>query len=199
MGTTFSSAKKKDRIFEYEEKIMKLEAFLENKRNGTFSIKRYAVIGALLSSISLIAVKTEAYKEPLFFILAAFIGSLYFLYRWAVSYKIRRAEQKLKILKGSQKKIIDEYKREASYEHAKKLIEKYDNNESRETFFRQIQRKKRDATQKMADYILGNDPTKMNALICKGCGVHNGLVDPHNPDFPYYYCFNCNAKNERIK
>lgn len=52
---------------------------------------------------------------------------------------------------------------------------------------------------RMADYILANDPTKMNDLVCIHCGCHNGLIDSKNSEIELFYCYKCKEENLRKK
>lgn len=110
--------------------------------------------------------------------------------------RIRRATIRLSKLKEKQKELIGIYKKDNNFAFAKTIIEKYEEEESRDSFFTQVQKKRKDVVEKISDYVLANDPSKMNALICNKCGLHNGLVDPAN-NIEYFYCYDCKARNDR--
>lgn len=93
--------------------------------------------------------------------------------------------------------LIEQCKKDREFSVTKSIIERYEEEECRSTFFKQLQKKKQTTMDNVTDFILGKDPSKMNALICKKCGVHNGLVDPKNDEFKEFKCYNCECINTR--
>ncbi|ORD95040.1 hypothetical protein ECANGB1_1720 [Enterospora canceri] len=108
------------------------------------------------------------------------------------------AEYKLKKLREEQKNCVKYAKEDVNFAKTRRLIEKYEDEKMKEAFFKTVVKRKHTNASKLADFILANDPNKMNALICKFCGQHNGLVDPRNPDITHFYCYDCKKRNDRV-
>lgn len=113
------------------------------------------------------------------------------------AWSLRRADSRLSVLRSKIRSLVELFRNDPSFVRAKTLIEKYEDAECRDSFFKRIQKKRRDSVEKLAEYVLGSDPSQMHALICVKCGMHNGLIDPGNKDFPWYYCYNCHTRNIR--
>lgn len=127
-----------------------------------------------------------------------FIISFVILFR--IKYKkscIRMEEYKLKKLKEEQKNFVKNAKEDVNFAKTRRLIEKYETEENKESFFNTVLNKKQTRGEKLANFILANDPNKMYALICNNCGLHNGLIDPLNKDVKFFYCYDCKHKNIR--
>lgn len=198
MGNTFSRKQSlRDRLINLENAVLKQEYELSELLNysvfystlwfGAFFIPLFCYL-AYLSEIHYIFCLCFAF---LFLILWYFICEI--IHNRRKEFKKR----KLELLKEERKLLIEKCKNDVDFSITKSLIDKYENEESRNTFFNQIQKKKRSSVISVSDFVLGNDPSNLNALICTRCGVHNGLIDPKNDDFQFYYCFNCKHKNIR--
>ncbi|KAI5151990.1 hypothetical protein ENBRE01_2484 [Enteropsectra breve] len=198
MGNVVSRKKTaKEQLFIYEEKILGIESYIMGiKRRGFASY--FGAISIIIVSLS-ICIKLVWDEWPFLFS-ACFIALVVIAWIFRQSYtnwRLVSAEEQLKRLKEEQKSLIEELKKDKSFTKAKDLMDKYENLESRESFFSLIQKKKRAPVDRISDFILGNDPEKMNALICVHCGMHNGLLDPKNSPIKFYYCYSCNQRNSR--
>lgn len=107
-------------------------------------------------------------------------------------------EYKLKKLKEEQKNFVQNAKEDVTFAKTRRLIEKYEIEKDRNDFFQTVLTKKQTRGDKIANMILANDPDKMYALICKYCGLHNGLIDPMNNEITCFYCYDCKKKNTRL-
>lgn len=112
-------------------------------------------------------------------------------------WRIQNKERKLAEMNETRKFLIEQCKKDREFSTAKSIIERYEDEECRSTFFKQLQKRKQSTMDNVTDFILGKDPSKMNALICTKCGVHNGLVDPMNDEFKEFRCYSCNFINTR--
>jgi hypothetical protein len=197
MGSVFSRKLTiKDKLLNLENEIIKQEYELNTlKRTGYFS-----TIITSLPFIPFISYFVYIFEIPLIiaFGLSVMIVCITLYFLEAIKTKrIERKGTKLDILKQERRSLIEQCKSDVNFSMTKSLIEKYEEEEARSMFFNQLKKKKKDKIDKVTDFILGNDPSMLNALICKSCGAHNGLVDPKNDDFTYFICYNCNFKNER--
>ncbi|KAI5170072.1 hypothetical protein PAEPH01_1226 [Pancytospora epiphaga] len=145
----------------------------------------------------LIAFMEDFYPKCVFAFVIVTVAGLRWLFACMHLRKIANLGEEIKELRKKQSALVKEYKKDNNFAFAKKIVEKYEEDESRESFFKHVQKRKKDAVDKMADLILDNDPTKMNALICGSCGLHNGLIDPERDNIHYFYCYSCKAKNMR--
>lgn len=187
----------KDRIQKYEEAIRANEDLLGGLRMQRSYIYFYlfALLAAMLAFI--VASAEDCYPRSILLLAIVLSAGLRWLLSYVNSRRIRGLELAVADLKKKQAALVKEYKKDNNFAFAKELVDKFDEEESRESFFRQVQKKKRDTVDKIADLVLGSDPTRMNALICGSCGLHNGLVDPERDNVRYFYCYSCKAKNER--
>ncbi|EEQ81836.1 hypothetical protein NCER_101576 [Vairimorpha ceranae BRL01] len=103
---------------------------------------------------------------------------------------------KLEDLREQQKEYIKILKEEDDYKATMELLEKYEGSTLRNTSFSRLSQKKPNVIEKVADIVLGDDPTKMYALICAHCHYHNGMVHPEDR-MTEYICYNCGTKNKR--
>lgn len=187
----------KNKLLKLEEKIAKTQEDLKTlqKHCGSYSYYLYLIL--LLSIISIILSFKEFTVYSSTFIVIVIFVALHYFYSWLITKRIARTISKIEAYKKEQFELIKEYKRQIDFDSTKSIIDKREDEESRDSFFKQVQRNKRDTVERFADYVLDNDPRKLNALICKECGVHNGLIDPKNDKIPYFYCFECKFKNKR--
>lgn len=194
MGNIFSKPKNlNEQLFEFEEKILNTETRILQLRKNVSVLKLFAIVFA----ISAILVVFDVH-----FIISILCGvALFFLtYVCSVRYKnscIRMEEYKLKKLKEDQKNFVQRAKEDANFAKTRRLIEKYETEESKKNFFNTVINKRQTNAEKFAGMLLGNDPTKMYALICTACGLHNGLIDPKNNDIDTFHCYECKHKNIR--
>lgn len=182
-----------DKLFEYEKQILNIETQLIDLRQYQFSFK---FLGG--SIIIIILFIYSGLSLFLSIIISLLIYTVFHIFK--VKYRknyIRLLEYKLKKLKEEQLDCIKNAKEDINFMNTRRLIEKYEIEEDKKAYFSTIINKKRTNLNKLADMILANDPDKMNALICKYCGQHNGLIDPNNSDIKYFYCYSCKQKNDR--
>jgi len=199
MGNVISRKKTiKDRILNLENKITKLEYELSSLKvaSSTYIFLLLSVVSVPLIGVFLFMFSTT---------LAGLLSILLILVSYGLSLllnhvrfiKIKSKEASLSLMKQQRKDLIDLCKNDINYSITKSLIERYDDEEGRESFFKGIQKKRKSGLDSVTDFVLGNDPSAMNALICTKCGVHNGLIDPKNDKFDHFYCFDCKEKNIR--
>lgn len=195
MGNIFSRPKNtSQKLFDYEERILNVEAQLMNIRGGSFSWRLVLVHTTLIPVVYAFGV------NMIISVISQFIcfGILYLFRKKYKKSCIRMLEYRLKKLKEEQKMFVSKAKTDIDFDNTRRLIEKYETKEHRDAFFTTIMDKKRGSFSKLADIILANDPSKMNALICRFCGQHNGLLDPLNSEIKYFYCYDCKKKNNRL-
>lgn len=187
----------KDQLLKYEDDIVKLENRLAELRSRRLPLWYY-VVSLFLSFLSvLVAVITSTNVLATLAACITLFSFIRILSLLLANRQIEGLQSQLKSLSTKQKELIGQLKRDNNFVATKHLIEKYDVEESKESFFQQVQKRKRNAIDKISDYILESDPSKANALICAKCGVHNGLVDPANSSFRYFHCYHCKEKNVR--
>lgn len=206
MGNVFSKRNTlKDRLLSLENTINKNEYELSSLKLGGLlgSITKSFIIST--TSILLLLYIFDLLRLLEFgisvFLICALICSLSILVYYYLNQsraKLMLRKQKLiEEMKQERKNLIDLCKNDTSYSLTKSIIEKYDEDESRASYFNQVQRKQRSTLDSVSDFVFGTDPEFMNALICSKCGNHNGLIDPKNDNFKSFYCFHCKEKNIR--
>jgi hypothetical protein len=203
MGNLFSKKFNfKDKLINLENEILKIENDI-NELNST----NYPFLALLTVFIPILTY--FCYSFDLFFnflpsflsilMPSIFISILLFFFYNFIKNKIKlKKQKKLIFLKEERKKMVEKCKNDVNFSITKNLIEKYEDEEVRDTFFNQILKKKKSQIDLVTDFVLANDPTKSNALICVKCGIHNGLVDSKNEEFKVFYCFSCKYKNVRV-
>lgn len=198
MGNIFSrKVSIKDRLLDLEGEILKCSYELDTLKRAS-PLRSIVIISfTVIPSTAYVAYVFDVAPLQVPILLCIALLLLYFLLDFTRSRRISSKEKKLGLMKKERKELIERCKNDVNFSVTKSLIEKYEDEESRASFFNQIQKKKRSHLDSVADFVLGNDPSKMNALICKRCGIHNGLVDPKNEDIKVFYCYNCREKNVR--
>lgn len=194
MGNAFSKKETlKDRLIILENQINSQEGELQDlmATGSLFSTFRVGIF--IVPAVSYLSYYFEIH------LLACLIPAFIALALWYLILNRRKDSKRRKIdrLKENRKDAIERCKNDVNFAMTKNLIEKYDDEESRNTFFNQVLRKKKSPMDSVSEIVLGSDPSSLNALICTKCGVHNGLVDPKNDNFQVYYCFSCRHKNIR--
>ncbi|ELA41913.1 uncharacterized protein VICG_01097 [Vittaforma corneae ATCC 50505] len=197
MGSVFSRKLTiKDKLLNLENEVIKNEYELNVLKRQSY----YSTLFISFFSIPIASYFAYIFEIPLIIALAllfmALTGLIYLL-KTIKRKKIEYKEKKLSALKQERKSLIEQCKSDVNFSTTKSIIEKYEEEESRSTFFNQLKRKKRSALDSVTDFVLGSDPSNLNALICRKCGVHNGLIDPKNDDFAFFQCYNCDFRNER--
>ncbi|KAM0680378.1 hypothetical protein GINT2_001436 [Glugoides intestinalis] len=198
MGNVFS---KKDTV---KDKLLNLESDVIKGEYELNSLKRASIFGKALF-ITPVLTAFAIYMACLFevslvislLVLFSFLTSFFYILQFVSQKRIEIKEKRLMELKKDRKNLIEQCKNDINFSITKSLIEKYEEAETRDTFFSQIKRKKKTAMDNVTDFILGNDPSKMLALICTQCGMHNGLVDQSNDVFNHFNCYHCGFRNER--
>ncbi|KAM0672668.1 hypothetical protein CWI42_100160 [Ordospora colligata] len=200
MGTVFS------RSDPLRQSLMKLEEQISRKEK---KLKRIRILeGRLMMRSSVISIIVVAvcvlysYAEEQSLLLVA-VGSGFLCYsasyfvKYLYRMKIMRIETELEEMRDAQKEKIDMLKKEESFDAAKRLIDRYECESERRSYFEGVKQRKKRMMDSMADIVLGDDPGSMYALICKKCSYHNGLVHPSEYDLNEFYCYNCNELNTR--
>lgn len=156
----------RDQLQKYEEMIRTREDLLGQLRMKHSHLYFYllALVVAMLAFV--IASAEDYYPRSVLALVIVLFAGLRWLAAVVSSQRIRGLEQTIAELKKKQAALIKEYKKDNNFVFAKKIVDKFDEEESRESFFRQVQKKKKDTVEKIADLVLDNDPSKMNALIC---------------------------------
>ncbi|WUR02928.1 endoplasmic reticulum junction formation protein lunapark (LNP) [Vairimorpha necatrix] len=121
-----------------------------------------------------------------------FVSSL--VYSWRLESILVLLED----LHQQQKEYIQVLKSEEDYKDTIEILNKYEDSTQRNTSFSKISQKKSNLLENVADIVLGEDPTKMYALICTHCHYHNGMIHPDD-ELSEYVCYNCGTKNQRKK
>lgn len=124
--------------------------------------------------------------------LAKFALSIF--YKW----RLENVLENLEDLRQQQKEYIKMLKDEEEYKDTMEILNKYEDSTIRNKSFSRITQKKPNVLDKVADIVLGDDPTKMYALICSSCHYHNGMIHPED-DLEEYNCYNCGTNNIRKK
>ena len=194
MGNVFSKPRTiNEKLFEFEEQILNIEANLIKLRRRGISWKLAMFTMTLIPIFVALGVN---------YMISIIVGSVLtiFVAIFRIKYKrncIRMEEYKLKKLKEEQKNFVQNAKEDVNFAKTRRLIEKYETEENRDDYFKTVLNKKQTTGSKISNMILANDPDKMYALICKYCGLHNGLIDPKNDEVGYFYCYGCKQKNKR--
>lgn len=198
MGNIFSRRVSiKSRLLDLESEILKYSYELDTMKR-TSPLRPTIIISLMIMPLAAYVVYVLGAGSVLIpVLLVVTFLLLYFLLDFVRSKRISSKEKRLNSMKIERKELIERCKNDIDFSVTKSLIEKYEDEESRASFFSQIQKKKRSHFDSATDFILGSDPSNLNALICKRCGVHNGLVDPKNEDIEVFYCYNCREKNIR--
>lgn len=197
MGATFSRKLTiKDRLLQLESEVLTTEYELNKLKNASKNT---------LLIISILFVPLAAYFSFILGFsvllttlpLVAILVGLYYISKVVRETQIRNKDRKLKNLQDERKTLIEKCKNDDNFSTTRSIIERYDDEQSRSTFFSQLKRKKKSAMDSVTDFVLGSDPSQLTALICRKCGVHNGMIDPKNDDFSVFQCYNCDFVNER--
>jgi len=197
MGTVFSKKLTiKDKLLKLENEALKTEYELNRLINST----SYAplVLGCILVPLVAYLPYALGLSGLLALVpLGAVLASLYYALELLKKRRIAGKDRRLKALQSQRRALVEQCRTDESFATTRSIIEKYDTEQSRSTFFSQLKRKKKSAMDTVTDFVLGSDPSQLTALICKDCGMHNGLVDPRNDDFTYFQCYHCDFRNER--
>lgn len=188
----------RDQMQKYEDEIAVRQKYLAElqKSRSFLSFYLFALLIAVVAA--LVAYLEDCYPGVIFVAAVSLFGGIRVAVLYVRGMRLRMAEETLRSLRAKQHALIKEYKKDNSFAFAKTIVDRYEEEENRDSFFKQVQKKKKDAVEKIADYVLANDPSKMNALICKSCGLHNGLLDPANRDIQFFYCYSCKTRNDRV-
>lgn len=197
MGLVFSRKPTiKDRLLNLENEVIKNEYELNVLKRSSY----YSTFFTSFLSIPIVSYFAYILEIPLIIALTLLfmtLSGVIYLLRTVKRKKIEYKEKKLCALKQERKSLIEQCKNDVNFSVTKSIIERYEEEESRSTFFNQLKKKKKNALDSVTDFVLGSDPSSLNALICRNCGIHNGLIDPKNDDFAFFQCYSCNFRNER--
>lgn len=166
-------------------------------RDSWLSPLFYIVAILLTLGVTAVAFFEDCYPLMVFIAVLCFFSLIKIAVGHVQVARVRATERVLTNLKNTLRMLVKEFKKDNNFVQAKSFIEKYDEEEKKESFFSHVQKRRRDPIEKIADYVLANDPSTMNALICKKCGLHNGLIDPANKDVRFFYCYSCKERNIR--
>jgi hypothetical protein len=93
--------------------------------------------------------------------------------------------------------LIEKLKTEENFLETIELVDRFEGDNTRHLHFSKINQKTKDMLSKVTDVILGGDPSKLYALICKECHYHNGMVPPGEYKMTEFVCYNCNTFNNK--
>ncbi|EOB11578.1 hypothetical protein NBO_1043g0001 [Nosema bombycis CQ1] len=120
---------------------------------------------------------------------------VYFLSSFYFSYRIDSYNLYVEELKEQRKELIEKLKTEENFLETIELVDRFEGDNTRHLHFSKINQKNKDVLSKVTDVILGGDPSKLYALICKECHYHNGMVPPEEYKMTEFVCYNCNTFN----
>lgn len=187
----------KDKLLNLESDVIKSEYELNALKRASAVSKTMFITPILTAFIVYMSYVFEMSLFIALLMLFSFITSFFYTIQFITDKRIERKEKMLSEMKKERKNLIEQCKNDINFSITKSLIEKYEEDEIRDTFFSQIKRKKKTVMDNVADFVLGNDPSRMLALICTQCGMHNGMVDQSNDVFNHFNCYNCGFRNER--
>lgn len=198
MGIVVSRPKQSLReiLFTLDEKIEKTRATLEKHRLQLSTFNLYSgIIFISTIIISPIFLFNSPKQTPLvLFLIAVFYGFMRLFSSFLVK-RINNNENLLKNLKESQKKRIEELKKDSMFMETMSIVEKY-SDEGRD-YNKDKQYEDSNVVDTLTNIVLGSDPSTKYALICSNCGAHNGLVHPRDYSITRFECFKCEKMNER--
>ncbi|TBT97382.1 putative zinc-ribbon metal-binding protein [Hamiltosporidium tvaerminnensis] len=197
-------------LFTMEEKIKNTETYLKGLKQKKETSRKnfyYLTIYIGIPFIAYIYISNKNLFLNLFIFLLSFFVLRFILFQF-FDRKINYNQKLLGTLKETQKKRIEELKKESLYLETKELVEKYDVKEIEKrnisqqnlqniTPVKNICKTKRGIVDKFADFIIGEDPSSMYALICEKCFSHNGLSHPLEYNLMKFRCFNCEHLNDK--
>lgn len=189
----------REELLSLEEKIRKVEMYLEVAHARKSGICFWINVVLLLTPPAAAALVSLAGKKPIVYG-AVLCGAAFLLKKLAnvfYSSRIRNSEKQLAAYRETQKLRVEELKREVMYTETKKIIEKYETAGDKTASRTKGGRQKRGIVDKIADVVLGSDPSTMYALICARCFSHNGLVSPAEYKEVKFRCYSCDHFNDR--
>lgn len=197
MGNLFSKKESiKDKLISLENRILKEEYELSGFHLQS-SLKSTFNVGVLVIPLISTVCYFNGSSYPMLLCIPTFLILFYYMHEFYLKRRRGSTEKALLQLKEERKLLIERCKSDTDFSIKRSLIDKYEEEENRNTFFDQIIKKKNRPMDSVSEFILGGDPSKMNALICVKCGVHNGMVDPKNDNFKDFHCYSCRHKNVR--
>ncbi|EOB14183.1 hypothetical protein NBO_34g0033 [Nosema bombycis CQ1] len=122
---------------------------------------------------------------------------VYFLSSFYFSYRIDSYNLYVEELKEQRKELIEKLKTEENFLETIELVDRFEGDNTRHLHFSKINQKNKGVLSKVTDVILGGDPSKLYALICKECHYHNGMVPPGEYKVTEFVCYNCNTFNNK--
>lgn len=198
MGNLFSKKESlKDQLINLENDVTKTEYELNELNLSSSFYSTLWTAAFLIPIISYFSYLLEIYLSSCFIFIGLFLAFYYLGHGFVLNKRKIWKKAKLEILREKRKSVVEKCKNDVNFSITKNLLEKYENEETRNTFFDQVLKRKKSHIESVSEFVLGSDPTRMHALICTKCGIHNGLVDPSNDDFNYYFCYSCKHKNVR--
>jgi hypothetical protein len=190
------------------ESLMKLEHQIKAEETKCKELKismkkigpRFCVaLTVLAPSIAFFAYFDNRSMLLYLFLLTAASLVLKYAVVYLFSVRIQNIEAALEILREKQKEQIELLKRDEAFDATKKLVDKYETESSRKEYFGRIRQREHGVLDCVTDLVLGDDPSKMYALICKKCRCHNGLVHPSEYESVEYRCYNCGELNVKSR
>jgi hypothetical protein len=190
------------------ESLMKLEHQIREEerrcRELKVAVKRINPSFYILLAILAPATAALAYfdgRGVLLYLLA--LVAIGLVLRYVVVYlytvRIEGMESALEILREKQKEQIELLKKDESFDMTKRLVDKYETESSRKEYFGRIKQRGHGVMDSVTDLVLGDDPSKMYALICRKCHYHNGMIPPSEYESVEYHCYNCHELNTKSR
>lgn len=205
MGNIFSKQTSvKHRLLELEKKITNFEYNIANTKLSYYSSWIYSgiIIIPLAIFISLFWDIYKWFESGIGLFLVVVLSLVTFLLSYFVlealrQRRISKMEKTLESMKKERTTLVQLCKNDLEFKTTKNLIDKYESDESVSSYFSQVKPKRKSSMESISDFVLGSDPETSYALICKKCGMHNGLLDRENKNFKVFYCYSCKEKNIR--
>lgn len=189
----------REELLSLEDKIQKVELYLEVVHARKSSINFWINVALLLTPPSASALVSLAGKKPIVYGAMFFVAELLLKKLSNVFYssRIRKSEKLLATHRETQKHRVEELKKEVMYTETKKIIEKYETASNKTAPRTKSSRQKKGIVDKITDVVLGSDPSTMYALICARCFSHNGLVSPTDYKDVKFRCYSCDHFNDK--
>eukprot|EP00866_Antonospora_locustae_P000926 jgi/Antlo1/926/2442 len=189
----------REELLSLEEKIHKVELYLEVAHARKSSISFWINVVLLLTPPAAAVLVSLAGKKPIAYGSLLFVATFLLKKLTSIFYlsRIRNREKLLAAYRETQKLRVEELKREVMYTETKKIIEKYEIASDKTSSRTKSSRQKKGIVEKITDVVLGSDPSTMYALICARCFSHNGLVSPMEYRDVKFRCYSCDHFNDK--
>lgn len=201
MGNIFSKPKStKATLRELNSKILEAEKMHKSLiKAKTKNLWKMIFFSFGFSVLCVVYAFLDNQNIPIVLSLGVFLCMVfYWLISFYFSFRVDSYGIYLDELKELQKEQVEKLKAEEDFLETVELVDKFDEDRVRHLHFSRIQQRNKGVFDKVTDVVLGSDPTKLYALICKECHYHNGMIPPGEyEEYGEFVCYNCNTHNER--